>query len=67
MLTPRELQVTERLCRGATDREIARSLSISPRTVQKHLQNIYRKLGLTNRVGLIVLLTTHRQVLTSSA
>lgn len=67
MLTPRELQVTERLCRGATDREIARSLAISPRTVQKHLQHIYRKLGLTNRAGLIVLLATSMSSLTSSA
>jgi DNA-binding CsgD family transcriptional regulator len=58
MLTPRQRQVAEQLSRGATDWEIARSLGISPRTVHKHLEQIYRKLGLTNRAGLMVLLST---------
>jgi DNA-binding CsgD family transcriptional regulator len=51
-LTPRELEVAAHVAAGATDREIARGLRISPRTVQKHLEQIYRKLGLTNRGGL---------------
>lgn len=51
-LTPREREVAAHVAEGATDREIARSLVISPRTVQKHLEQIYRKLDLTNRGGL---------------
>lgn len=51
-LTPRELQVSTHVADGATDLEIARALGISARTVHKHLERIYRKLGLTNRAGL---------------
>jgi DNA-binding CsgD family transcriptional regulator len=54
-LTPRERQVVEQLLSGATNREIAQSLAISPRTVHKHLECIYRKLGLGNRTSLIAL------------
>lgn len=54
-LTPREREVAAHVAAGATDREIARSLVISPRTVQKHLEQIYRKLELTNRGGLSAL------------
>lgn len=57
MLTPRQQQVAEQVARGATDREIARTLVVSPRTVHKHLEQIYRKLELTNRTGLIALLS----------
>ncbi|WP_051580115.1 helix-turn-helix transcriptional regulator [Pseudonocardia acaciae] len=55
-LTPAERTVCDRLAGGLTDREIARSLAISPRTVHKHLQNVYRKLGVTNRTSLMALL-----------
>jgi DNA-binding CsgD family transcriptional regulator len=55
-LTQAERTVCDRLAGGLTDREIARSLAISPRTVHKHLQNIYRKLGVTNRTSLVALL-----------
>ncbi|HEU5474385.1 MAG TPA: helix-turn-helix transcriptional regulator [Actinophytocola sp.] len=54
-LTPRERQVAEQVSRGTTDRQIARHLEISPRTVHKHLEQIYRKLGLPNRASLIAL------------
>jgi DNA-binding CsgD family transcriptional regulator len=54
-LTTRERDVIEHLSHGLTDREISRSLAISPRTVHKHLEHIYRKLGLTNRASLLAL------------
>ncbi len=54
-LTAREQQVAVHVAEGATDREIARNLGISARTVHKHLGHIYRKLGLTNRAGLSAL------------
>lgn len=55
-LTTREQQVVGCLTTGATDREIARSLAISERTVHKHLQQIYRKLALSNRTSVIAAL-----------
>ncbi|MEU0790255.1 LuxR C-terminal-related transcriptional regulator [Amycolatopsis sp. NPDC005961] len=57
LLTARERQVAEAVTRAACDREIARRLGISPRTVQKHLQQIYRKLDLTSRTELLVRLS----------
>jgi DNA-binding CsgD family transcriptional regulator len=61
-LTGRERQVAVHVADGATDREIARNLGISPRTVHKHLEQTYRKLNLTNRAGLGALIhrATHR-------
>lgn len=56
LLTSREREVVEHLVGGVTDREIARSLAISPRTVHKHLESVYRKLGIGNRTSLISLL-----------
>lgn len=53
-LTPREREVVEnQLVEGIGDREIARVLGISPRTVHKHLEQIYRKLGLQSRTAVI--------------
>jgi len=54
LLTAREREVAAEVARAAGDREIARRLGVSPRTVQKHLQQIYRKLGLTSRAELMV-------------
>ncbi|WP_261565116.1 LuxR C-terminal-related transcriptional regulator [Frankia gtarii] len=52
-LTPREREVVARLVDGIGDREIARALGISPRTVHKHLEQIYRKLGLQSRAAVV--------------
>lgn len=52
-LTAREQEVVEHLVGGLTDREIARSLAISQRTVHKHLQRAYHKLNVGNRTSLI--------------
>jgi DNA-binding NarL/FixJ family response regulator len=49
ILSSRELQVLEHLADGLTDREIAEALVISPRTVETHVGNILRKLGVRNR------------------
>jgi|SRR5882757_181836 len=55
-LTRCEREVVEQVANGLTDREIARSLTISPRTVHKHLENVYRKLGAGNRTSLVAML-----------
>lgn len=49
-LSPRELEVLALLARGDTNPVIADALGLSARTVERHLQNIYNKLGLHNRV-----------------
>jgi DNA-binding NarL/FixJ family response regulator len=48
-LTPRESEIIERIGRGARDREIAESLTVTESTVKKHVQNILRKLQARNR------------------
>jgi DNA-binding CsgD family transcriptional regulator len=48
-LTRREAQVVRLLANGCSDREIAAALAISHRTVQKHLQRCYAKLGVHDR------------------
>ena len=47
--TPRELEVLQGLVEGLSNKEIARRLSVSPRTVNYHLDNIYAKLGVNTR------------------
>ena len=49
LLSSRELEVLAHLAQGLTDREIAESLVISPRTVETHVGNVLRKLGVRNR------------------
>jgi two-component system nitrate/nitrite response regulator NarL len=49
-LSAREIEVLEHAARGFTVGQIARRLALSPRTVETHLGNAYRKLGVRNRV-----------------
>ena len=49
LLTPREADVLELLQEGATNGQIAHSLSIGLETVRTHARNIYRKLGISSR------------------
>ena len=55
-LTTQERHVAEAICAGGTTREVADALSLSPRTVEFHLGNAYRKLGVHNRTQLANLL-----------
>jgi len=49
-LTPREIEVLERVVEGATNKEIAKALFIAQSTVKNHLRNILDKLHLQNRI-----------------
>ena len=51
-LTPRELQVVKLIAEAHTSEQIARVLTISPRTVERHRENVMRKLGMRDRVEL---------------
>jgi DNA-binding CsgD family transcriptional regulator len=48
-LTPQELQIALRLAAGRTTRETAAALFLSPKTIEYHLRNIYRKLAIGSR------------------
>jgi two-component system response regulator NreC len=52
-LTDREREVLAHLADGASNGEIAETLSISPKTVARHRENIMRKLGLHSRTELV--------------
>jgi DNA-binding NarL/FixJ family response regulator len=52
-LTPQELQVALAVGGGATNREAAAQLFLSPRTVEAHLSSAYRKLGARSRTELV--------------
>ena len=48
-LTPRESEVLSWLAKGKTNKDIADILGLSPRTVNKHLEHIFDKLGVETR------------------
>jgi DNA-binding response OmpR family regulator len=50
-LTQRESEVLMWIARGKSNRDIAEILHLSPRTVNKHLEQIYAKLGVENRAS----------------
>ncbi len=56
-LTSRESEVLAWLSKGKTNRDIAQILGLSPRTVDKHLEQIYAKLGVENRTAAAAIAT----------
>jgi DNA-binding NarL/FixJ family response regulator len=60
LLTAREEQVVNLVAEGIGNREIARQLGIKENTVKKSLLRIYDKLGVSNRVELVLYALTHR-------
>lgn len=59
-LTPHEQAVVALVARGLTNREVARDLFVTQRTVAYHLSNVYAKLGVTSRRALRGLVTAGR-------
>ena len=55
-LTPQELRVAAAVRRGASNRDIEADLFLSPKTVEFHLRQIYRKLGVHSRTELVAVL-----------
>jgi DNA-binding NarL/FixJ family response regulator len=54
-VTPREAEVLLWLTRGKSNRDIGDILGVSPRTVNKHLEQVYEKLGIENRSSAVAL------------
>ena len=52
-LTAQQLQIARHIADGATNREVAERLFVSPRTVDYHLRNIYQRLSINSRAELI--------------
>jgi len=61
-LTPREAEVLGLLASGRTNREIAAALVLSIKTVERHLANVYVKIGTRNRAEATVYALRHRLV-----
>ena len=60
LLSPREDQVVNLVAEGIGNREVAHQLGIKENTVKKSLLRIYDKLGVSNRVELVLYALTHR-------
>jgi len=51
LLTPRETEVLSWVAKGKTNRDVAEILGMSPRTVNKHLEHVFEKLGVETRAA----------------
>jgi len=58
-LTPREVEVLGLVAEGLTNPQVAQKLFLSPRTVQRHLNSVYRKLGVNSRAAATRLALEH--------
>jgi DNA-binding NarL/FixJ family response regulator len=61
-LTPRELQVLRLVAAGATNKAIAAELVLSERTVDRHVSNIFTKLGVSSRAAATAYAYEHQLV-----
>jgi DNA-binding NarL/FixJ family response regulator len=60
-LTARETQVLDLLATGASNKHIARRLGVSVHTVERHVANVYPKIGARNRTEATALALHRRQ------
>jgi DNA-binding NarL/FixJ family response regulator len=50
-LTPREVEILLHVAQGQSNRQIAQRFTLSEKTVRNHVERIYSKLGVSNRIG----------------
>ncbi len=62
-LTPREWEIAVLVFEGMKREAVARRLQISPRTVRQHMERLHQKLGVHDRVGLVLSLISVRDKL----
>lgn len=58
-LSDREVEVLQLVARGNRNKDVARALRISPKTVQHHVAHIYTKVGVTSRAGATLFAAEH--------
>lgn len=58
-LSPREKEIVALLAKGASNKEMANALHLAESTIKIHIQNIFRKLGLSSRVQVAVYAVGH--------
>jgi DNA-binding NarL/FixJ family response regulator len=58
-LTPRQLAVAKLLEQGKRNQDIADELKISTHTVRRHLEQIFRRLGVRDRAGAVLIIQKH--------
>ena len=61
-LSPREAEILRLLALGGSNHQIARALGLSPRTVQRHIANIYLKIGAHNKADAAAYALRHRLI-----
>ncbi|MBI4204760.1 MAG: response regulator transcription factor [Betaproteobacteria bacterium] len=59
-LTPREKEIVRLIVGGASNKQVASALDISERTVKGHLSNVFQKLGVSDRLRLVLYVTDGR-------
>ncbi len=62
-LTPRELEVVNSIVEGCSNKDIAKTFTISEETVKRHLSNIFDKTGVSTRLELALFAIAHKLVL----
>ena len=58
-LTDREVDVLRLIARGLSNRQVAERLFISPKTVGRHVENLYAKIGISSRAAAAVFAMEH--------
>jgi DNA-binding NarL/FixJ family response regulator len=58
-LTPREREVVRLLCEGLRNKQIAERLAVTDVTVRHHLTSVFSKLGVSDRLGLLLYASRH--------
>jgi len=66
-LTAREKAVAKEVAKGATNKEIARSLNITERTVKAHLGSIFNKLNVRDRLQLVLIMNPSGELMGNAA
>jgi len=65
LLTPREEQVVALVAEGMSNRDVSRELSLSEHTIKKYLFRIFDKVGVSNRVELVLYAVNHSETRTA--